>query len=192
MSHGHSFAVFMFCIFTAIRPQDLGAQFVSSREANPLPLVTSRLDLALIEAEGLAHPRPPSSHLEPVSWHQQAIRGETERKCVDVPQPGPVRSGEFAVWANGLHEPWVGKQHKIAWMPSENAREMALRVRGRLIGDGNAFFDWTSTAIGRTIGDNQDWFFPSGAVFPQVGEWVLVAESGNNWGCFVFQVLEGS
>jgi hypothetical protein len=107
-----------------------------------------------------------------------------------------VRSGDFVLWYNSLYRPRAGEEHKVAWAPSENSSEMALRVRARLIGDPTASIT-VDNGLGRTTMNDQPgevddrfFYFPSGTTFSKPGEWVVVATSGRNWGCFVFLVTE--
>lgn len=174
----------------------LSATGVSAQEVGPLPSVLTRADLQSVEAEALSYPERPPSHLDPLWWTENEMPGSENRQCLDVPPEGPVRSGDFALWYNSLHRPRAGEVHKVAWAPSENSSDMSLRVRARLIGDPNASIDVRS-GIARTISeghpsgaDDRFFFFASGTTFSKAGEWVVVATSGRNWGCFVFLVTE--
>jgi hypothetical protein len=69
-----------------------------------------------------------------------------------------------------------------------------LKVRAQLIGDSDASF-FLENGLGRPSRPGEqpredEWFFPSGITFSKPGEWVVVATSGRNWGCFVFEVAQ--
>lgn len=181
----------LLCVVLALAalPVSLGAQWRVSQNPIALPSLMTRADLQSIEAEALSHPTLPSSHIEPIYWRENVIPGSKDRRCVDVPQQGPVRSGDFVIWYGAPDWLRAGRVNKVAWGPSENSREMTLRVRGRLFGE-SASFDLTSTSLGRALDEDRSFFFPSGTTFPKAGEWVVVATSGRNWGCFVFHVTD--
>jgi hypothetical protein len=172
---------------------------ISAQQLGSLPTVVDRSGLGLIEAEGGRYPELPPSHPDPLYWRDD-VEGTSERRCVAVPPTGPtagaIRSGDFMVTYNALWQPRVGEQHKVAWAPAENAPQMALQVRGQLMGDPAAPVVINSglgraTRPGEPPRDDQ-FFFPSGVTFSKPGEWVMVATSGRNWGCFVFEVVQAT
>jgi len=131
----------------------------------------------------------PEGLSEPTYWMEVPGAGTSERRCVEVPTPGPVRSGEFRLTYMPVR-PQAGRPHKIAWSPTDGSPSMSLQVRGRLVSDSESTLALRTSRIARTTGADDDtwYFFPSMIEFPASGEWVVVATSGANWGCFIFDV----
>jgi hypothetical protein len=74
----------------------------------------------------------------------------------------------------------------------------ALLVRGTLLGSpGDTIrFSKDSYAVPVTqvngswkSGDRSTSFFPSGIYLPKPGDWLLIATSGDDWGCFILHAL---
>lgn len=179
-------------LLLALVPSCLGGQ-----DLGPLPGVVERSDIRSVEAEGASHPALADTHIDPLYWRENRIPGTDDRRCIDAPVRGPVRSGDFVITYGPLGRPRAGEPYKIAWTPADNAREMSLQVRGQLLGDPQVSFDWRFSSVARPVHEEgtadaevDDWFFPSGRAFPQAGEWVVVATSGRNWGCFILLVLQ--
>lgn len=158
-------------------------------EALPLRSTDSET-IAQIEADGRAFPRDDSVH---VAREYVTTAGTSLRECVQMPPDTVVarRSGEFVV--GGMMDLATGRRAKVWWKPLNSSVQMQLLVRGRRLGlpaDTLRFesADVTGTRDSRTL----EWipeimFFPSGFSLPSPGTWVVVATSGRNWGCFVFQ-----
>jgi hypothetical protein len=189
-SKGSAFVATAYTLLTLFTTESSAQQF------GALPTVIDRSDLRAVEAEARAHPELPASHLDPLWWRENEIPGTADRRCTAVPRQGPVRSGDFAIWYGSLSDVQSGRENKVAWAPTENSREMALTVRAQLIGDPSASVS-LEHGLGRPYRPGEppredEWFFPSGISFSKPGEWVVVATSGRNWGCFVFQVVQAT
>src|SRR6185295_4134700 len=86
------------------------------------------------------------------------------------------------IWWSRLHDPSLGAH--------------ALLVRAALLGPAAVSADtvrFTSSTYGWPMAGPKakatpDAFFPSGFLLPKVGDWVVVATSGSDWGCLVMSV----
>lgn len=123
----------------------------------------------------------------------------TGRKCVRGTNLGPVRSGEFVIGGQlGGGEPLYsgrsalnsGRSAKIWWAPLHHSRDMApLVVRGRNLNAPHDSVVFTLSRIAyspptKPTRASHEYFFPSGTTLPSLGQWLLIATSGPNWGCF--------
>ena len=163
---------------------------VTAQDFASLPPTSDATELvALVEDAGQALATVPEGLSEPTYWMEVPGAGTSERRCVEVPTPGPVRSGEFRLTYMPVR-PQAGRPHKIAWSPTDGSPSMSLQVRGRLVSDSESALALRTSRIARTTGADDDtwYFFPSMIEFPASGEWVVVATSGANWGCFIFDV----
>jgi len=168
----------------------LASQSVAAQEFASLPTTADRTELvALIEDAGREHPSVSDGLWEPAYWLEVPGAGTSERRCVEVPAQGPVRSGDFRLTYMPIR-PQAGRPHKIAWSPTDDSPSMSLQVRGRLVSDPESSLALRTSRTARTTGADDDtwYFFPSMTEFPESGEWVVVATSGANWGCFIFDV----
>ena len=165
-----------------------------AQELDSLPPTVDRAELiALVEGFGQSHPALPPSAVAPAAWSEVEFVGSSDRRCVTMPPDGPVRSGDFglAFWGFPFE---AGKYQKISWTPVGDYRDMAVYIRGRMVSDPESVVERRSSQLGRSVrtentgGEDRTWFFPAGLAFPAAGEWVVVATSGANWGCFVFTV----
>lgn len=152
---------------------------------------------AAAEAEGAAFPR----HAAPPNVAPDFGRpftGTVERKCVTPSQTGndaggQVRSGEFVIRGlfAGRFGPRAETPGKVFWLPLHDPLDYpsALLIRAGRVGhpeDGfrQAIADWGYPGRGH----EHEGGFPSAVTFPSAGTWVVVATSGNDWGCFVITV----
>lgn len=141
-----------------------------------------------------------------------ARAGSDDRRCVAVAR-APTRSGEFVVSGDfvahdgtemgGLPSAWrseggvsAKRPLRIWWSPAHNAADMPpLLIRARALAkDGDTLRILDSAIVHppnpgpppRT--PKGPFEFLSGIEFPTSGRWILIATSGANWGCFVFDV----
>ena len=168
------------------------------------------LTVAEAEAEGasLPHAAPPTV-LQ--SLFGGAFGGTSERACTPS-QPdesipgGSLRSGDIILRSRltgqwGLH---AGRGHKILWAPLHGPSDTSTTV---------SFAEWRKRAIhhaplliravrvghpadslrqiltGLTGGPRQ-FGFPSEVTFPTAGQWLVIASTDTDWGCFLLGVAE--
>ena len=171
-----------------------------SAQAPRIPDASSaRALIAAAEDEGAAYRRSSDT----VDHHP------AQRKCVDAYDSFaayqtfggfPVRSGEFGITGSlggylymnaALH---AGRRGAILWYPDHAAADMPpLVVRGRSLTDLRDTLRHTANAVtwsGRGFRPQESTHvFFSGIAFPHPGLWLLVATSGENWGCFILTVV---
>jgi hypothetical protein len=154
--------------------------------------------IANAEAEAASLPRRPSP-AAPGRNFSASQNGTAERRCVEGSEMGPIRSGEFVIGGmlGGTSALHAGRAGKVWWAPLHHARDMPpLVVRAhRLSMPGDTVrFVMSNVASPVTPGAppvpeaERQYFFPSGINVPQSGRWLLVATSGQNWGCFILTV----
>jgi hypothetical protein len=161
--------------------------------------------VAAAEAEGAGFPR-----------HTESRTNSYPRSCAIGYDLGPARSGEFSIGGNlggvpasnrGLAElitqpgsaaMRAGHVGKVWWAPDHQSRDMPpLVVRGRSLSNSRDTVRYSSTNIAWPVQPGakplpesaRKYFFPSGITIPAPGRWLLVATSGDNWGCFILTVL---
>lgn len=171
---------------------------LAAQEVDRLPAAESTDELvALVEAEGRSYPsRKAEAASDPFAAFEWV--GSSDRECVEVTSLQPTRSGEFVIGgqiAEGqlVHE----RENKIWWAPLNNALDMPpLLVRGVRLDPRGDRIGWESSRIAwppaRRAGSSGDptrnFFFPSWFTPPSAGRWLVVATSGDNWGCFILNV----
>lgn len=154
------------------------------------------------EAEGAAYPRAAIPRAVSSNF-SSPFTGTTARKCVLPPPddslPGSSpRSGEFILRGyfgrTGPMGNLIGRARKYMWEPLHNPyvypTRRGLLVRGVRIGHPS---DTLRLAVARAAypGTRQKYTeagYPSGFRFPAAGEWLMVATSGPDWGCFVLTI----
>ena len=138
--------------------------------------------------------------------------GTSERVCAQQPNEpipgGSLRSGDIIIRSRltgrwGLH---AGQGHKILWMPlhgpADTSTKMSfaewrnkamehapLLIRAVRVGVGYPADSLRQTVIGLTGGPRQ-FGFPSTVTFPTAGQWLVIATTGEDWGCFLLTVPE--
>jgi len=168
------------------------------------------LTVAEAEAEGATFPH---ASLPTVlqSLFVGPFGGTSARACT-ASQPdeslpgGSLRSGEIIVRSR-LTGPWglrAGRAHKILWAPLHGPSDTSTTV---------SFADWRKEAVhhaplliravrvghpadslrriatGLTGGPRQ-FGFPSEVKFPTAGQWLVIATTGEDWGCFLLGIAE--
>lgn len=176
-------------------PAEASAQTASAHTATADSLIASA------EADGATHPRAERSRPLPAEWDARSWWGSADRKCVEVRGRGPARSGEFIIGGElGTDPPiYAGIAVKIWWAPLHNSRTMEpLSVVGeRLSSPMQMRLTLETVAFpvqpGQRIAEaDREYFYPGDTVIPDAGRWLLVASSGDNWGCFIMNVGRGA
>lgn len=116
-------------------------------------------------------------------------------RCVEGHEIGPAESGDFTIGgmlggSKALRAGYVGK---IWWRPAHaNAKMPPLEVRGHNLSTlrDTVFFATATVAWpgrpGQVVpAERREYFFPSGFSVPTAGRWLVIATSGDNWGCFI-------
>jgi hypothetical protein len=148
------------------------------------------------EAEGANFPRI-ANPTTTASVFRGKFGGTVERKCVASPASddslpgGSLRSGDFIIRAR-LVGPWglhANQGHKILWFPLHNPGEYrdTLLIRAVRI-DSAADSLRQSVANWAWSGPKTESGFPSTVRFPTAGEWLVVAATHRDWGCFLLTV----
>lgn len=146
--------------------------------------------ISALEARGAQVPAVAVPALRRESFERLTGQGSAERRCVRVSQGRTLRSGDFVLGGEtgADHPPRPGRPAKLWWAPLLASGSMELLVAGthpasgdtlRLVSDRVAY-----PGFPRVVGENEDWFFPTVLTLEE-GLWVLVATSGDNWGCFL-------
>jgi hypothetical protein len=148
------------------------------------------------EAEGaaFAHAAPPA--VVQSMFASRRFGGTSERRCVqmiaDDALPGlSLRSGDFIIRGH-----WSlragGRGNKILWLPFHGSPAMhgtPLLVRAVRIADRSDSL--RQTILGFTHGGGHDgpaYGWPSIVRFPAPGQWLVIATTAADWGCFILDV----
>jgi len=149
------------------------------------------------EAEGASYARANAPAYTPTAF-TSAFTGTTERKCTVQASTdatnGPLRSGEIVLRARLVGE-WglkANRDHKIYWQPLHNPFEFrdTLLIRGVRIGSPADSIRVSIRDWGYSPRSKRESGFPSQLRFPTVGDWLVIATAGSDWGCFVLPVAE--
>jgi hypothetical protein len=154
------------------------------------------------EAEGAAYPRSAVPHTVARDF-RSPISGTSDRRCV-VPPPDSLlgdtlRSGEFIVRggigrSTGPMGYSLSRARKLLWEPLHNPyvypTRKGLLVRAVRVGHPS---DTLRLAVAHAAypGIKMKYTeagYPSGFNFPSAGEWLMVATSGTDWGCFLLTI----
>ncbi len=148
--------------------------------------------VARAEAEGKKWPTVSVPSTQPEHSGTRVLFGDAPRSCVGAHSIGPLRSGEFLVggeMGGAVAVKGSVRAAKIWWMPKYPVRNDSLVVRAALLGSPTdtlrlEMTTWSSSGPGKG-----PWAYPSATRLPKTGRWLVVATSGPNWGCFVFEAL---
>jgi hypothetical protein len=153
------------------------------------------------ETEGATFPHDPAPAVLPAAY--RAFFGSVERRCVSGDEEKlatswdaarSMRSGEIILRG---HSPEAGRLgNKMLWMPLHDPGKSpaTLVIRG-------VRMDQPSDTLRQTIAvdrgparsaDPNEFGFPSTVEFPNPGRWLVIANEGHDWGCFVLNVAESS
>ena len=149
------------------------------------------------EHEGAIFPRGDTQTPPPPGFDTEKTIGTADRRCVEITERVSTvrgRSGEFVV-SGEIGALMVAQEGKVYWTPFHDpaSANATLLVRGarldhpgitsRFVSTNYAF---PATAKGSVIRDHA--FYPSSFSLPSPGRWLLVATSGDDWGCFIVNV----
>jgi glucose/arabinose dehydrogenase len=129
-------------------------------------------DIAAAEAQGALFPRDPSAK-------------SGERRCVDANTMPHEQSGEFSVSGFNIYASnWHGRSGKLAWKPSRPDPKAPLLVRALSLDSARTSVEFRVPALSGAAADAAVYQAPM--QLPRPGSWLLTAEAGANWGCFVY------
>ena len=137
------------------------------------------------EAEGAKYPKGTAGP-DGTAWdktHAEAA-GAGERRCIDVEKHASVRSGEFVAGPFQEYIVMAGTgKRKLWWAPRRHSAAMPpLQLRATKLDAPDVSVDWTLPSI---VHNQNGYFFNTLILFPENGKWLVVARSGDNWGCFL-------
>lgn len=151
--------------------------------------------VAAAEAEGAAFRREAAPTLVPAMFGGIPYEGSNDRRCVtrapnDSVPSGSLRSGELIV-RTGFTGRWglrADKPSKVVWFPLDApsghvAPGYSLLIRAVHIGD-------PADTLRLTVPGETRGSFPSLVRFRAPGQWLVVATTGADWGCFVLTVAD--
>lgn len=150
--------------------------------------------IANAEAEGAGFGRADSA-TQAQSVFAGPFGGSADRRCarpLRVPLPGREwRSGDFIVrggyaYSLGLQ---AGKAHKILWMPLHGAALHGTPLLLRAVHVGHRT-DSLRRSVAGLAHAGPEYGYPSTVLFPNPGQWLVIATAGDDWGCFVLDVAE--
>jgi hypothetical protein len=160
-----------------------------------------RITVADAETEGATVPHDPAPAALPAAY--KAFFGSVERRCVSGDDDtlatswetaNSMRSGEIIL--RGHHAITGQRGNKMLWMPLHDPGKSpaTLVIRG-------VRMDQPSDTLRQTIAvdrgparaaDPNEFGFPTTVTFPNPGRWLVIANEGHDWGCFVLNVAESS
>ena len=112
--------------------------------------------------------------------------GNVERRCVDVNDTPNPRSGEFSVGGFNMYgATWHQGAGKLAWKPLHPDASAPLTVRVWSLDNPGAPVEFKATTMSGSIADNTA-SYTVDMRLPRAGSWLLTAEAGPNWGCFLY------
>ena len=148
------------------------------------------------EAEGALFAREAADAAQ-AGWAARPARGTRERRCVPPRTPGdsvPVgslRSGEFAIraWFTVPQGFRVDYPHKILWLPlhPRTNGDAPLLIRAARLGQPADSIRLTVAGLTHSA-TGSEYGYLSTVSFPALGEWLVVATAGADWGCFLFTI----
>ena len=165
----------------------------------PIPVGSTEAEIiAWAEADGAAYPDVPSPNPHKGNFIR-GMAGGVDRRCYEGIEIGPVRSGQFVIGGqlSGARGMRAGLQGKVWWAPFYHSRDMPpLEVRGRNLTNSSDSIRYTTATVAWPVSPGsqlvsesaREYFFPSGITIPTAGRWLVIATSGNNWGCFILTV----
>jgi hypothetical protein len=159
---------------------------LQSASAQSIPRSTSQA-----EAEGAAFAH--ANGASQPNFMTRAVAGTNERKCIapavgDSLQAGALRSGNFIVRGSlaGEFGPHAGRARKFLWIPlhSVEAAPTPLVIRAAAATSP----DTVRATFPGPVHSHGQYGYPSTLEFPSPGRWIVVATSGDDWGCFLLDV----
>jgi hypothetical protein len=172
---------------TAERGAGLGTPMPPERQASNAQPPPRSVEAA--EAEGAKYPQGLAG-VDTAAWDKENAEaaGTRDRQCVDLEKhaAASVRSGDFVAGNFAQYIVMAGSgKRKVWWSPRHNSAAMPpLQLRATKVGAPDVSVDWTLPSVVRAVGGNP-YFFNTLIVFPENGKWLVVANSADNWGCFL-------
>lgn len=148
--------------------------------------------VAIAEAEGNKWPTVSVPSTQPENSQARLLLGAAPRTCVGAVSIGPLRSGELLVGGEiggAVAVKGSARPAKVWWMPKYPVRNDSLVVRAALLGSPADTMRIVMTTWSSSGPNTGPWAYPSATRLPKSGRWLVVATSGPNWGCFVFESL---
>ncbi len=148
--------------------------------------------VTIAEAEGKKWPTVSVPSTQPENSQARLLLGAAPRSCVGAVSIGPIRSGEFLVGGEiggAVAVKGSSRAAKVWWMPKFPVRNDSLVVRAALLGSPADTIRMEMTTWSSSGPSKGPWAYPSATRLPKSGRWLVVATSGPNWGCFVFESL---
>ena len=147
-----------------------------------------RFDIATAEAEGAEWPKRAEPTFQPGSGDADHWTDPVPRRCTTAGSSNTVRSGDFVIGGD-VNGAASGREVKIWWEPKHPAASFSLVVRGARLDpvvDTLRYVnsEWAVAGSPR-VGLTGPIFYASGIAFPSPGQWLVIATSGPDWGCFV-------
>jgi hypothetical protein len=125
------------------------------------------------EAEGAKYPSGGSA---PVTY----------RRCVDANTAENPQSGDFSVGGFSLYDAiWHQGAGKLVWKPAHPAAGTPLLIRAVSLDGVTPPVEHRTNDMTGSIADNTA-IYSSTFRLPRAGNWLLTAEAGTNWGCFLY------
>jgi hypothetical protein len=147
-----------------------------------------RSSIADAEAEGAVWVRRTELTFQPATGGAEHWVDAAPRKCVRAGSGNLVRSGGILIGGE-ISGPPAGREVKIWWEPMHPAESFSLVVRGAKLGPASDTLRYANAgwAVGGSpkVGLTGPIFYASGIAFPSAGQWLLIATSGPDWGCFL-------
>ena len=142
------------------------------------------------ETEAAAYPSTAPPDPLPAMFAEEGRAGTPERRCAETDDSAEVRSGEFI--AGPFNH---GRTGKMWWVPLHTpgsplypAGINSLVVRATRLDQTVESIAFSYSHLAWTEGPGRVTFFPSDLYPPTEGRWMLVATSGPNWGCFIWDL----
>jgi hypothetical protein len=169
---------------------------------HPCPAQRILTTIQAAEAEGATYRRTPAPPAVARDF-TSPVAGTTERRCVAPPPDSllgyTLRSGEFILRGQlgrttGPMGYPLDRARKLMWEPLHNPyaypTRTGLLVRGVRLGHPT---DTLRLVVARAAYPGvklkyTEAGYPSGFNFRSAGEWLMVATSGSDWGCFLLTI----
>jgi hypothetical protein len=138
------------------------------------------------EAEGARHPK--TSATADDAMYADAF-GPRDRPCVDAETHVTARSGEFVAGPFDYHVMMnpAAPRRKVWWALKQTAIMQPMHLRAVKIGAPEVTVAWTFPSVAR---NENGFLFPTTFRFPEVGKWLVIVTSGDNWGCFLLDEID--
>jgi hypothetical protein len=76
---------------------------------------------------------------------------------------------------------------KVWWAPLQTATMPPMLLRAAKIGAPEKTVTWTFPSV---VSNENGYFFNTTFWFPEIGKWLVIVTSGNNWGCFILDEID--